>query len=107
MKEVILDGSYFYSNTVPILGVAPKLTVLVIPNPGSAGTTGFYISGSAAPSAIFTIMSSGGAIVVKEERTALSGSTFVSMTPYHLKRGFYILTVITGREHSSQRFIIL
>lgn len=107
VREVSLDGSYFYSNTVLIWGVAPKLTVLVLPNPGTSNAIGFYISGTSAPSATFTIMNSAGAILVKEQRTGLSGSTFVSMAPYHLKRGFYILTVVTDREHSSQRFIVL
>lgn len=107
VKEVNLDGTYFYSNTVEIVGVPPTLTVKVVPNPGIAGSIGFYITGSSSSSAMFTILNGSGAVVVQGKKTGLSGNTFVSMASYHLKRGLYILIVFAGIEHSAERFIVL
>ena len=106
VKEVNLDSSFFYSNLVFIAGPASKLSVMIVPNPGNKHATGFFITGTNAPTASYTITNTAGAVLVKEERAGLTGNTFISLAGYQLNSGFYILTVVTDKEHTSKKFVL-
>jgi|SRR5882724_7220535 len=107
VREVDLDGSFTYSNVVSIAGVESRLAVHVAPNPGPSTTTGFYIIGSSSPTAGFTISNALGAVLVRKEKVALSGNTYISLGGYHLSTGLYILSVFNEKEQISRKFIIL
>jgi len=106
VREVDLDGNSTYSNVVSIAGVESGLTVYVAPNPGTSATTGFYIISTSSSSAGFTVANIPGSILLRKDKVALSGNTYISLAGYHLSRGLYILTVFNGKEQVSRKFII-